>query len=219
MDAQFGRLLQSLKDAGRYDRTIVVVVGDHGQGLGDHDWWQHRILYQEQIRVPLILRIPGGSDRKVVSDLVRIIDIFPTVLELLGVSGFSGIEGRSLLGLMAGKPESPRLAYADALNLYDLNAHMVATRRPNDGLVYCAMDREWKLLYRPKDPDQSELYNLERDPGERINLYGKVQTPTERLLAKLIEFDCFVDEPFGQADDPETLERLRSLGYVGEETE
>lgn len=218
MDAQFGRLVEVLKEMGEYDRTVIVVVGDHGQGLGDHGWWQHRILYQEQIRVPLILRIPRGPNRRVVSDLVRTIDIFPTLLEVLGIPGHSGVEGRSLLGLMAGRPEAPRIAYADALNLYDLNTKSVQTKRPHQ-LVYCAMDRQWKLIYRPRHPEQSELYQLEEDPRELRNLYSKSHAQVERLLAKLNEFDGFVDEPFGQGDDADALDRLRSLGYVDEDRE
>ncbi|HUU82896.1 MAG TPA: sulfatase [Phycisphaerae bacterium] len=214
MDAQFGRLVQVLKEMGQYDRTIIVVVGDHGQGLGDHGWDQHRILYQEQLHVPLILRIPGGARGRVVSQLVRTIDIFPTVLEALGISTGSTIEGRSLLGLMAGETDSPRIAYADALNLYDLNAKSVQTKRPQDDLVYCAMDRQWKLIYRPRHPDKNELYNLRDDPGELHNLYGRESTQAERLLAALKEFDGFVDQPFGEGTDAEALERLRAMGYV-----
>lgn len=215
MDSQFGRLLQVLKDLGEYDRTIIVAVGDHGEGLGDHDWWYHRLLYQEQIRVPLIIRIPDEASRRVVSELVRTTDIFPTVLEALGISGYSPVAGRSLRGLMSGRGEAPRVAYADALNLFDLNVNQ---ERLNNELLYCAMDRRWKFIYRPRRPDESELYDLENDPGELNNVYRKAPAQWGRLLAKLEEFGGFVERPFGRGDDPDTLERLRSLGYVGDGT-
>jgi arylsulfatase A-like enzyme len=87
MDSQFGRLIQTLKDIGVYDNTVIVVVADHGQGLADgkarHGWWRHRLLYQEQIRVPLLVRLPGGPTGRTVAELVRTIDIYPTVLEAL----------------------------------------------------------------------------------------------------------------------------------------
>ncbi|MBT3224078.1 MAG: sulfatase, partial [Proteobacteria bacterium] len=81
VDSQFGRLIKAFKAGGDYDDTIFVVVADHGQGLGQHDWWHHRLLYEEQLRVPMIMRIPGWPRGTVVNDLVRTIDIYPTIME------------------------------------------------------------------------------------------------------------------------------------------
>ncbi|PYT05640.1 MAG: hypothetical protein DMF49_13460 [Acidobacteria bacterium] len=136
VDSQFGRLIDSLKRSGDYDKTVFAVVADHGEGLGDHGWWHHRILYQEQIRLPLILRAPGWPKGKAVGELVRSIDIFPTILDAVGVASPPRVEGRSLRDLIEGKPEPPRTAYADALNLFDLNAKMLE-KRPNDDLLFC----------------------------------------------------------------------------------
>jgi arylsulfatase A-like enzyme len=213
VDSQFGALLDTLRDAGVYDDTIIVVVADHGQGLGDHGWWFHRILYQEQIRVPLLVKIPRETQGLVVSDLVRSIDVAPTVLELLGVELPEGIQGRSLLPLVSGEPEEPRIAYADQLNLFDLDAGMVE-RRPNDDLLFCAMDRSWKLIYRPLHPEFSELFYLPDDPGEKENLYDPNHPQAQRLLRFLEQSGGFVDSPFGDSLDEDTLERLRALGYA-----
>lgn len=213
VDRQFGRVVQALKDSGEHANTVIVVVADHGEGLGDHGWLFHRILYQEQIRVPLIIRVPGGPSERVVEDLVRSVDILPTVLEVAGLRPPAPIEGVSLLGLMQGRPEPPRLAYADALNVYDLNSNLLA-KRPNDDLLHCAMDRSWKLIYRPSRPDLSELYNIDRDPAETRNLYESEVMERERLVAVLQRSGGFVDRPFGEGSDPEALERLRSLGYT-----
>jgi arylsulfatase A-like enzyme len=215
MDAQFGRLVQALKQRGQYEDTIIVVVADHGQGLGDHDWWYHRILYQEQIQLPLIMRIPGEPVGVAVSDLVRAIDIFPTVMETLEIEPPTPVEGLSLLGLIRGRREPPRIAYADQLNLYDLNANMLK-KRPDDDLLYCAMDRSWKLIYRSLRPDESELYDLQADPREQRNLFKRENLQAQRLLAALNEFGGFVGKPFGPGRDDAALERLRSLGYAGD---
>jgi len=212
MDSQFGRLIQCLKDRGLYDNTIIVVVADHGQGCGDHGWNFHRLLYQAQIWVPLMIRIPGASPG-VVADLVRTIDILPTVLETLGIQGNSRVEGRSLRGLMAGKPEPPRLAYADALNLYDQNSNVVA-KRPKDDLLYCAMDRSWKLIFRQRRPNESELYHLDTDARETNNLYSRETEQAQRLVKALFQFNGFVHKPFGESADNETLDRMRQIGYV-----
>jgi arylsulfatase A-like enzyme len=215
LDAQFGRVIRKLQERGFYDRTIIVVVADHGEGLGDHDWWFHRVLYQEQIRVPLILCAPGWPAGGIVPELVRTTDIFATVLELLAVEMPQGIEGRSLRGLVFGESEAPRIAYADAINLYDLNAKLL-NRRPDDGLVYAAMDHEWKLIHRPHLEGKDELYHIADDPVERMNLVESHPDQVGRLLSRLRAYDGFVTRPFGEAADPAVLERLRSLGYIGD---
>ena len=219
MDSQFGRLIKMLKDRSLYDKTVIVVVADHGEGLADgvanHGWWAHRLLYQEQIHLPLIIRVPGWPTGSVVKDLVRSIDIFPTVLEVLGLQPPGPVEGVSLCSLMENKPEPPRLAYADALNALDLNTWMVLDR-PKDDLLYCAMDRSWKLIYKPTYPDDSELYNLDDDPQELNNMYAATPDQARRLLAELQKVDCFVTEPFGSGPaNEEALKRLQALGYLG----
>ncbi len=213
VDSQFGRLVEHLKATGKWDRTIVIVTSDHGEGLGDHDWWNHRILYQEQIRVPLLVRIPGETGGKRVSSIVRTIDAVPTLYDWLDVAPEGHIEGRTLLPLMRGEPDEPRIAYADQLNMYDTNANMVA-RRPNDDLLYCAVDDNWKLIYRPRHPDLSELYHIAEDPGELQNLYHKNHPEALRLRAYLDESGGYVDGPFGESMDEETKKRLEALGYV-----
>jgi arylsulfatase A-like enzyme len=215
MDLQFGRLLQTLKDLGVYDDTVIIVVADHGEGLGNHDQWFHRILYQEQIRVPLIMRLPGGPGGRVVPELVSTTDIYPTVLEALNIEPPSKVDGRSMQGLIDSQPEEARIAYADALILYDLNAKDLLKRRPNDDLLHCVMDRSWKLIYKPSNPEQSELYNLAADPGEMENLYTEDHPEVGRLFAALEEMDAWVNEPFGEGDDRDVLDRLEALGYVG----
>ena len=85
-----------------YDDTVLVIVADHGQGLGQHDWWSHRLLYQEDLHVPLIVRVPGGPTGTTVPELVRTVDIYPTVLEAIGLEAPAVIPGKSLRGLMEG---------------------------------------------------------------------------------------------------------------------
>ena len=96
MDHQIGKLFEALRERGLWDDTLVAVTADHGQGLGEHDWAAHRILYQEQIHVPLILRLPGDPGEtggRVVDDLVRSVDIAPTVLDYAGLAPIAGAAG------------------------------------------------------------------------------------------------------------------------------
>lgn len=218
MDSQIGRLLDHLVATGIDDRTLVIVISDHGEGLGNHGWGKHRILYQEQIRLPLIIRIPGRDQAPVVSALVRSIDIFPTVLDYLGIGYNVEVSGQSLRALIEGRQEPGRVALADQINGFDLNADMVATR-PLDDFLYSAMDQDWKLIYRPANPDASELFNLSQDPKERQNLYAQRPEEAQRLLAVLARSEPWVTTPFtpaGDAGDLEAIqEALTALGYLG----
>jgi arylsulfatase A-like enzyme len=217
VDAQIGRLIAALKASGKFEHTLFVVVADHGEGLGDHGWDHHRILYQEQIRVPLIVRVPGAKQAAEVADLVRTIDIYPTVLDYLGVLAPKPVSGASLRPLIEGRPDPPRIAFADQINGYDWNASMVDSH-PQFDFLYCAMDRDWKLIYRPSHPDASELYEIARDPREEKNLFRERADEALRLERKLARQDGWVTAPFGKdasAPDPKDAQHaLDVLGYT-----
>lgn len=212
VDSQIGRLIGKLKATGSYQQTLIVVVADHGEGLGDHNWCCHRVLYQEQIRVPLILRLPGGPSGKVVPDLVRTVDILPTVLDWLGIDPIAPLDGRSLRPLLEDKPDPPRLAYAEQLN--DIDSNWQVKDKPEDGLLYCMMDRTWKLVYRARNPDSSELFNLRDDPAELKNLFHTHRGEAEKLRLELERSTSLLVEAANPLTDPAVRERLRSLGYV-----
>ena len=181
LDSQIGRLFDGLEQLGRAERTLVVVVADHGEGLGDHGWQHHRVLYQEQIRVPLIVRVPGRTQAPGVGALVRTTDIYPTVLDYLGIATPGAVDGSSLRNLIEGRADAPRSAFADQINGYDLDARMLE-HRPQDDFVYAVVDSGWKLVYRPNHPEQSELFELGRDPGELANRYAGERGQRLRLL-------------------------------------
>lgn len=214
IDRQFGRLVESLKQRGLYEDTLIVVVADHGEGLGDHGWHSHRVLYQEQIRLPLLMAGPGLAPSRV-DALVRSIDIVPTVFELLDLPG-PPVQGQSLVPLTSGQPEPEgRLAYAEQLNKLDMNASMVKNR-PNDDFVHVLMDSDWKLIYRPTHPELSELYGLTQDPRELQNLWGRGLPAQARLLGKLEQINPFRREPFPKTADGSApdLDALRGVGYL-----
>ena len=214
VDQQLGRVIDALKSRGLYDETVIVVVADHGQGLGDHGWWFHRILYQEQIRVPLLIKPLSGPRGTRVDAVVRGVDLHPTVLDLAGLEVPAGLDGRSLRGLMAGEAEPPRTAYAELLAAFDANSAFHRLR-PKDALIHAFVDHPWKLILHPRDPEAHELYNLDSDPGELHNLYAARPEVARRLTAELRRLDPFVSEPFAPgAADTEAYERLKALGYI-----
>jgi choline-sulfatase len=217
MDRQLGRLLADLRQSGRFDDTIVVVVADHGEGLGDHDWWTHGILYQEQIHAPLIIRAPSVPAGKKIDYLVRTIDIMPTVLELAGIRGESSppMDGASLVPLLAGEAADPGyLAYADSVDMLTYGT-AAGTRDEKDDILFGVTDGTWKYIHHALRPGEGELYNLQEDPGERTNLYASHPEQVKRLLSDLRRRDCVPREPLGgERMSPADLERLRSLGYI-----
>lgn len=212
MDEQVGRVIDALKASGRFDDTLIIITNDHGQGLGDHDWWTHHILYQEQLRMPLIVRLPGGPEGSACSDLVRSIDIMPTVL------GYARVEsppmaGKSLLGLMQGNTEPERIAYADALLRLDTNRPDEFANSRYDDQLYCVMTRDWKLIHHFYNPDASELFHLKEDPGEMRNVIYEFPEKRDELMKYLERPGIMVEKLIPATEDPEALERLKDLGY------
>lgn len=216
MDLQIGRLLDSLREGGRLDSTIVVVMADHGQGLQQHDWMRHRLIYQEEVRIPLILRIPGERQGAVVTSLVRNVDVFPTVLDYLDIEPPDGLDGSSLRPLIRGDEESePRIGYAEALNTLDTHSPGSLPRRQKD-LLFSIVEQDWKLIYHQEHPKNSELYHLATDPEELQNVIEQHPEEAKRLMARLrasggLEIEVIHREG---SEDPEMIERLRSLGYI-----
>lgn len=218
VDTQFGRLIQELERRGELDRTMIVVVADHGEGLGDHGWAYHRLVYQEQIRVPLIVSVPQLKSVPQVEAVVRSRDIYPTVLDYLELRAPRPVSGRSLRALLEGRSDEPRLAFADQINGYDLNASMVQSR-PYDDFLYAVIDGQHKLIYRPAHPEQSELFDLAADPAELNNRYSQDPARVEALLLRLASEQPWVQAPFPVLESADKLSGARNvlegLGYVG----
>ncbi len=220
VDQEFGRVLDALRADGRYDRTAIAVVADHGEGMEDgfrkHGWGAHRILYQEQIHVPLILRIPGASSGKTVERLVSAVDILPTVLDYLDVAPEGELGGRSLRPLMEGDPDAaPSVyAYADQINLWDANAKMLE-RRPQADFLHVLMDDEWKLIYRPRQPETSELYAYRTDVDEQQNLFGERREVSRRMLIELARRDAWVLAPPAAGGEGMSEAQMKALGNLG----
>jgi len=214
VDDRFAPVVDALRADGRYDRTFVVVTADHGEGLGEHGWHAHRLLYEEQVHVPLILRWPGGPRGRDVSASVRTTDIVPTVLDVLDLAPPGPLHGASLVPLAEGRDSSPRRTYAESLAKWDQKDHMVA-QRPDDDLLHMLCDGRYKLIYKPLHPGTSELYDLDADPDEARNLYAERPDVALELVRDLEARDAFVLEPLGRtAVDDGAAEALSELGYL-----
>jgi arylsulfatase A-like enzyme len=205
VDAQIGRLLNTLERRGILDDTLIIVVADHGESLGEHGERDHGIfVYDSVMRVPLIIRAPRTVPGRI-GGLVRITDLMPTVLDLFGVPPPS-IDGVSLAGVLARRQQLPELeAYAESL--YPRHFGWSPLRSLRAG--------RYKFIEAPK----AELYDLEQDPFEERSILHDRPSVAAVMRTRLARIAAVADAPAGRrrsdTADPGVAERLASLGYIG----
>lgn len=205
VDTQVARLLAALDRLGANEDTIVVLVSDHGESLGEHGEQTHGVLlYDSTLRVPLIVRSPTSGKGKVRRDPATLADVAPTVRALAGLEPVEGLEGRDLFG---GQWTEPRKLAAISES---------PERRLGWASLIAIRDGNWKYIGGPRP----ELYRLADDPGERRDL-ALVEPERRRGLAfdeRTVEAQLRTrlaagDAPSSDGDD-ETRARIEALGYV-----
>ena len=183
VDAQVGRVIEFLRANGLLDRTIVAVIGDHGEMLGEHGESAHGFfLYEGATRVPFIVRAPfTNTASRRVPEVVRAVDLFPTALELLDVPSPRDVPGRSLLPLMAGS--------ASELGLEGYAEGMQTLHRYGWSDLKALRVGRYKLIDAPRP----ELYDLERDPSESTNLFAERREVADGMLQRLRQLEVAFD--------------------------
>jgi arylsulfatase A-like enzyme len=205
IDDSVGRLLDDLEDRGLADDTVVVYTSDQGFFLGDHGWFDKRLMYEESLRMPFLIRYPRAVEAGTVNDdIVVNVDFAPTVLDLCGVHVPAGVQGRSFVPLLRGTTPGdwPRSMY------YRYWMH-------NDGVHACpahygVRTRTHKLICYYNDPlgrpgargpasaPEWELFDLSDDPFELDNIFGRpgAERVTAQLADELARLQAVVgDEP------------------------
>ena len=210
MDHQVGRLLETLDELRIRDRTLVVIVGDHGEDLTDHGELDHGyFIYETTLHVPLIFRCPGAvpAGRRI-DGQVRTIDIAPTILDLTGATPLADAQGISLAPLLAETPRRMELAsYGEAMEAHALLGWSRLRSITAGG---------WKYILTP----HPQLYNLEDDSAEAHNVIAEHPEVAARLHQQLQTLIADAPPRITAAGGPvamsaEETARLESLGYVG----
>ena len=208
VDEVMGRFQQQLQQSGWWDKSVIVVFGDHGEGLGDHQETDHGYyVYESTLHVPLVVHWPAGapSFAAVWRAPVGLIDVAPTILDYLRVPAPGSFEGASQLGVLkAGDAASPRAVYSESLYAHDAFG-WAPLRALRVG--------KYKYIQAPK----AELYDLDANPYERANLLhtnAAMAAELENEMANLLTRYAPSPRSTSAALSPETIAELESLGYL-----
>ncbi len=204
-DREIGRLLDALRKKGLDDKTIVVLTADHGEELGDHNGTRHcQTLFEESIRIPLMVRLPGRRPVARIATPVRGLDVMPTILALLGMP----FDPQRLAGVVL-PPFGPA---NDGRPLISQKPRQAALR-----------DGDWKLIEVYAEPEAKRaqyrgarvlLFNLADDPGERRNVSDEHPERVTELRRRLTELQSGTHTTQGVPLSPEEQKTLRGLGYI-----
>jgi arylsulfatase A-like enzyme/tetratricopeptide (TPR) repeat protein len=199
-DAIVGKFVDFLKARGLYDSSVLVLMSDHGEGLGDHGEDEHGLLlYREDLHVPLMVKLPGerrGGSR--VDRPVGLVDVFPTVSALLGLAPPPAIAGVSLLA--AADDARRRPIYSETLYpRYHFGWSDLAS----------LTDDRYQYVHGPRP----ELYDIVADPTEQKDLASGLPPAFRTLRSRMLALDRPRQAP--GASDPEQVKRLAALGYIG----
>lgn len=205
MDKQIARILAHLQKAGLSDRTIVVVMADHGEALGQHGEDEHGLLlYNEVMHIPLMVRLPRGGAGLVSDATVSTVDIAPTLFDLLHMKAPALVSGRSFARALNGErlPEAP--VYFETK--FPLTEYGWSP-------LYGVLRGDWKYIRAPRE----ELYDLARDPGETNNMAAVQALETKNLRNVLVDMEGRMTARAAAEVTLDAAARraLESLGYAG----
>jgi len=213
-------LVERMREKGVLERTILVITSDHGESFGEHGYMQHGPRVDEPVmRVPLLIRLPEGHPARkpggVVKQLVRVVDILPTILDALGMPIPEGLDGISLLPAMQGTPPPDLWAYGESGESFmelDADLHYPGVRGKHR--MIRTDDRKFILVPRPEG-DRKSLFDLATDPQE-LHDVASAQPGDVQKLDSLLTPIMVADrnpKPERKLTDAE-MESLRALGYV-----
>jgi arylsulfatase A-like enzyme len=175
-DAQLGRILGALEEAGRLEDTVIVYTGDHGLSIGSHGLFGKQNVYEEAAQIPLLIRGPNIPRGARSDALVYGMDLFPTLCEMLQVKPPETIEGKSLVGILAGREQAVRDS--------SFHAYIHRPKRGAAATQHAVNDGRWKYIrYDVNSQTRTQLFDLQNDPAEMHDL--SADPAGSRQLARL----------------------------------
>ena len=215
VDSEISVLFDALKQTGLWDETLIVVTADHGESIGERGWWGHELFYEEQVLVPLLIKLPGQeSPTGVIEAPVRLVDLTPTVLEYLRLPNLLDLDGTGLAEYWEGESARSRTALIERRRYPD-SMQLKSPERWGMGDEYAIRNETWKYIMKEREED--ELYNLIDDPMELNNVIGTNEQTASLLREELQQLLFTAPQPQTDAEntiDLENLRVLKSLGYI-----
>ena len=217
-DAQVGRLLRSIRDRIDDDRLLVFFAADHGESLGEHDFWGHgRFLYEPSLRIPMGFTWQGIIKQQTVEAQARIVDLAPTVLELLDLPVPAAFRGVSWAPALTGSSEAVEQAQCYEAHRGAVHGAPQSELARSKGLLSVGRIDGSRKEIIVLNGNARLLFDLDSDPGELHSLVDQASPPSAELVQCMGE----ISEGHGSLDrlkvkklDAETVEQLRALGYL-----
>ena len=215
VDDEVGKLLNEVESLGLDSNTLIIITSDHGEGLGQHGWMEHGMfLYDEQTRIPLIMRFPDLiPENRTINTVIESIDIAPSILDMLGLAQEKGFSGKSFLPTIQGKePSSLQTAFIERRQYKAGKYRNVKVR----GNKFAVRDKYLKYIWAPEE-GTNELYKLDKDIKELYNVAQESPHIADKLeqMVKLWRNEQETPESLvEQSIDQKNLNKLQSLGYV-----
>ncbi|MDY7038859.1 MAG: sulfatase-like hydrolase/transferase, partial [Thermodesulfobacteriota bacterium] len=208
IDLHLAKLIAKIKKLGFYENSLIIITSDHGECFGERNLIEHPVsVYQDQVHVLLIIKYPYTRKKGVEHEVVSLVDLMPTIMDVARLEIPDGVEGESLLTLSSGKS---RTVISESFPYdWQLNLHPRFQREER-----AIFSKQFKFINSTSG--KRELYDLSDDPGEKVNLYkpdlaaaNELGTELSRWLTQESEV---ASEPINLEKD--TIDRLKSLGYV-----
>jgi arylsulfatase A-like enzyme len=218
VDHEIGRLLDGLEDVISSENLLVVFMSDHGESLGEHNYWGHgRNLYEPTLWIPMGLTWKGAVEPRVVSEPSLNTDLAPTVLGLIGIDAPESFQGFNWSGvLMGGDPPERRVTRYQAHKGAVMSKHESDMARENGLLAIAQIQGERKEIWRVNGKSH-EIFDLTADSAELVNLAAGNEAASDNLMGWVREIYAGLTRPGDEAPqalDDESIEKLRALGYL-----
>lgn len=208
IDFHIWKLIERLKELGLYENTLLIITSDHGEVFGERNIVEHSFtVYQDEVHVPLIIKYPNNNQGHIVDDVVSLVDLMPTIFELLGDEIPEELQGNSLLKIETGNPGT---VLSESF-IGDFTVKHYGRRFQPEWAIFSGSSK-----FIRSAAGKREFYDLSKDPNETRNLFNKDHNDSEKLEKSLNEWLKTVKEESGPPVDYDRkrIERLKTLGYV-----